>query len=138
LTAGTAATAAAVLLAAANSALTLSAIADSLSPIRSICSKNITGLFRSRKTFKNAEEKPCVNGSQKFAVCSRKFIKYLRILRYVNWWIFLDSSIRINPRKLAIKKHLVKIFTRSYKTVLFGQKNIVKKPVTKQKRSKNE
>jgi hypothetical protein len=52
LTAGTAATAAAVLLAAANSALTLSAIADSLSPIRSICSKNITGLFRSRKTFR--------------------------------------------------------------------------------------
>ena len=34
----------------------------------------------------------------------------MRILRYVNWWIFLDSSIRINPRKLAIKKHLVKIF----------------------------
>ena len=64
--------------------------------------------------------------------------RYLRILRYVNWWIFLDSILKINPRKLAIKKHLVKIFTRSYKTVLFGQKNIVKKPVTKQKRSKNE
>ena len=131
-------TAAAVLLAAANKARTLSAMAASLSPIFSICSRNITGLFRSRKTFKNAEEKPCVNGSQKFAVCGRKFIKYLRILRYVNWWIFLDSSIRINPRRLAIKKHLVEIFTRSYKTVLFGQKNIVKKPVTKQKRSKNE
>ena len=38
--------------------------------------------------------------------------RYLRILRYVNWWIFLDSSIRINPRKLAIKKHLVKIYTQ--------------------------
>jgi hypothetical protein len=68
-----AATAAAVLLAAANNALTRSAIADSLSPIFSIiCSKNITGLFRSRKTFKNAEEKHCVNGSQKFAECGRK------------------------------------------------------------------
>jgi hypothetical protein len=94
-------------------------------------------LFRSRKTFKNAEEKPCVNGSQKFAVCGRKFIKYLRILRYVNWWIFLDSSIRINPRKLAIKKHLVKIYTQMQDRT-FGQKNIVKKPVKKQKRSKNE
>ena len=73
LAAGAAATAAAVLLAAANSALTLSAIADSLSPIRSIiCSKNITGSFRSRKTFKNAVEKHCVNGSQKFAECGRK------------------------------------------------------------------
>jgi uncharacterized membrane-anchored protein len=49
-------TAAAVLLAAANRARTLSAIADSLSPIFSmICSKNITGLFRSRKTLKNAK-----------------------------------------------------------------------------------
>jgi hypothetical protein len=62
-----------VLLAAANSALTLSAIADSLSPIRSmICSKNITSLFRSRKTFKNAVEKHCENGSQKFMVRGRK------------------------------------------------------------------
>jgi hypothetical protein len=68
LTAGTAATAAAVLLAAANSALTLSAIADSLSPIRSICSKNITGLFRSRKTFRKC-------GSQKFTVRGRKIYK---------------------------------------------------------------
>jgi hypothetical protein len=56
LAAGAAATAAAVLLAAANNALTRSAIADSLSPIFSmICSKNITGLFRSRKTLKNAK-----------------------------------------------------------------------------------
>jgi hypothetical protein len=41
-----------------------------------------------------------------------KFTKYLRILRYVNWWIFLDSIIKISPRKLAIKKHLVKIYTQ--------------------------
>jgi hypothetical protein len=119
--------AAAVVLAASSKARTRSAIADSLSPIFSIiCSKNITGLFRSRKTFKNAEEKPCVNGSQKFAVCSRKFIKYLRILRYVNWWIFLDSSIRINPRKLAIKKHLIKIYTqiqdRTFRTEKHSEK----------------
>jgi hypothetical protein len=33
-----------------------------------ICSKNITGLFRSRQTFKNAVEKHCVNGSQKFTI----------------------------------------------------------------------
>jgi hypothetical protein len=99
LAAGAAATAAAVLLAAANSALTRSAIADSLSPIFSICSKNITGLFRSRKTLKNAVEKHCVHGSQKFAVCGRKNLhKYLRILRYDNWWIFLDSILKINPR----------------------------------------
>jgi hypothetical protein len=37
-----------------------------------ICSKNITGLFRSRKICRNAVEKYCVNGSQKFAVCGRK------------------------------------------------------------------
>jgi hypothetical protein len=60
------------LLAAANNALTRSAIADSLSPIFSIVLKIITGLFRSRKTLKNAEEKHCVNGSQKFAECGRK------------------------------------------------------------------
>ena len=67
------ATAAAVLLAASNRARTRSAIAASLSPIFSmICSKNITGSFRSRKTFKNTVEKPCVNGSQKFALCGRK------------------------------------------------------------------
>ncbi len=40
------------------------------------------------------------------------YTKYLRILRYVNWWIFLDSIIKISPRKLAIKKHLVKIYTQ--------------------------
>jgi len=66
-----------------------------------------------------------------------KFTKQLRILRYVNWWIFLDFIIKINPRKLAIKKHLVKIYTQLQDRT-FGQKNIVKKPVTKQKRSKNE
>ena len=59
------------------------------------------------------------------------------MLRYVNWWIFLDSILKINPRKLAIKKHLVKIYTQMQDRT-FGQKNIVKKPVTKQKRSKNE
>ena len=70
------ATAAAVLLAASNRARTRSAIAASLSPIFSmICSKNITGSFRSRKTFKNAVEKHCVHGSQKFAVCGRKMYK---------------------------------------------------------------
>ena len=52
-------TAAAVLLAAANKARTLSAMAASLSPIFSICSRNITGLFRSRKTLKNAVDKYC-------------------------------------------------------------------------------
>jgi hypothetical protein len=36
-----------------------------------ICSKNITGLFRSRKTFKNAVEKHCVNGSQR-----KLFLRY--------------------------------------------------------------
>ena len=65
------------------------------------------------------------------------YTKYLRILRYVNWWIFLDSIIKISPRKLAIKKHLVKIYTQMQDRT-FGQKNIVKKPVKKQKRSKNE
>jgi hypothetical protein len=37
-----------------------------------ICSKNITGLFRSRKTFKNTVEKYCITGSQKFTVRGRK------------------------------------------------------------------
>jgi hypothetical protein len=68
-------TAAAVLLAAANRARTLSAIADSLSPIFSIVLKNITGLFRSRKTFKNTVEKYCITGSQKFTVRGRKIYK---------------------------------------------------------------
>jgi hypothetical protein len=72
---GAATAVAAVLLAAANKARILSAIAESLSPIFSICSKNITGSFKSRKTFKNAEEKPCVNGSQKFTVRGRKTYK---------------------------------------------------------------
>jgi hypothetical protein len=103
------ATAAAVLLAASNRARTRSAIAASLSPIFSmICSKNITGLFRSRKTLKNAKTTLKI-----FTVRGIKNLhRYLRILRYVNWWIFLDSILKINPRKLAIKKHLVKIYTQ--------------------------
>jgi hypothetical protein len=50
-------------------------MAASLSPIFSICSRNIPGLFRSRKTFKNTVEKYCVNGSQKFTVRGRKTYK---------------------------------------------------------------
>jgi hypothetical protein len=66
------ATAAAVLLAASNKARTRSAMAASLSPIFSIVLKISPVRFRSRKNFKNAEEKPCVNGSQKFTVRGRK------------------------------------------------------------------
>jgi hypothetical protein len=50
----------------------------------------------------------------------------LRILRYVNWWIFLDSILKINPRKQAIKKHLVKIYTqiqdRTFRTEKHSEK----------------
>ena len=52
--------------------------------------------------------------------------RYLRILRYVNWWIFLDSILKINPRKQAIKKHLVKIYTqiqdRTFRTEKHSEK----------------
>jgi hypothetical protein len=76
LAAGTAATAAAVLLAAANNALTRSAIADSLSPILSmICSKNITGSFRSRKTFQKCCIKTLRKTALKFTVRGRKIYK---------------------------------------------------------------
>jgi hypothetical protein len=78
LAAGTDATAAAVLLAAANNALTLSAIADSLSPILSIILKISPVCLdpkKKKKIFKNAVEKHCVNGSQEFAVCGRKIYK---------------------------------------------------------------
>ena len=64
-----------------------------------------------------------------------KFTKQLRILRYVNWWIFLDCIIKINPRKLAIKKHLEKIYMQMQDRT-FGQKNIVKKPETQQNAAK--
>ena len=131
-------TAAAVLLAAANKARTLSAMAASLSPIFSICSRNITGLFRSRKTFRKCGIKTLrkrLSKNLRYAV--EKFTKQLRILRYVNWWIFLDFIIKINPRKLAITKHLVKIYTQ-IQDLIFRTEKHGEKAGNAAKRNKNE
>ncbi len=44
----------------------------------------------------------------------------------INWWIFLDFTIKISPRKLAIKKHLVKIYMqiqdRTFRTEKHSEK----------------
>jgi hypothetical protein len=64
-----------------------------------------------------------------------KFTKQLRILRYVNWWIFLDFIIKINPRKLAITKHLVKIYTQD---LIFRTEKHDEKAGNAAKRNKNE
>ena len=66
-----------------------------------------------------------------------KFTKYLRILRYVNWWIFLDSIIKISPRKLAIKKHLVKIYMQMQDGTFRTEKHS-EKAGNAAKRNKNE
>ena len=50
----------------------------------------------------------------------------MRILRYVNWWIFLDSILKISPRKQAMKKHLGKFYTqiqdRTFRTEKHSEK----------------
>jgi len=66
-----------------------------------------------------------------------KFTKQLRILRYVNWWIFLDFIIKINPRKLAITKHLVKIYTQIQDRIFRTEKH-GEKAGNAAKRNKNE
>jgi len=66
-----------------------------------------------------------------------KFTKQLRILRYVNWWIFLDFIIKINPRKLAITKHLVKIYTQ-IQDLIFRTEKHGEKAGNAAKRNKNE
>jgi flagellin-specific chaperone FliS len=121
LAAGTAATAAAVLLAAANNALTRSAIADSLSPILSIFLKILPVCLDPEKPSKMRKRLSKFYGTR-----YKNLHRYLRILRYVNWWIFLDSILKINPRKQAIKKQLVKIYTqiqdRTFRTEKHSEK----------------
>ena len=114
-------TAAAVLLAAASKARTLSAMAASLSPIFSIVLKISPVRLDPEKLSKLRKRLSKFYGTR-----YKNLHRYLRILRYVNWWIFLDSILKIIPRKLAIKKHLVKIYTqiqdRTFRTEKHSEK----------------